>query len=268
MDLTSLSSTLPRSNPPVTSTDDPEEPSSSMLLAAFKQTALSVTNLYKTAANETERCRREGRIDGYQDCLDDFLLFVEKVEVRSDPKTIGMLRQWALSKRRKIGSGGGGNKPRSRREDQEESAEPDPEDLPTTMEEPPLPPQPAPVPQPVAMKSPPPPPPPPPPPSSVFSFRSNLDLPCHIQPSSKFEDIDIPDTDLFSPPTSPTLTGHNNIFQTRTVDPSGFRLGSPSAGRVMQQRAGSKRRIGSLGDFFDFAGMEKVQLEQKRRRCQ
>lgn len=263
MDLTSLSSTLPRSN---TSTDDPEEPTSSMLLAAFKQTALAVTTLYKTAANETERCRREGRIEGYQDCLDDFLAFAEKVEGRSDTKTIEMLRQWALSKRRKTSGGGGGNKPRSRREDQEESAELDPEDLPTTtttvMEEPPLPPQPAPVPQPVAVKS------PRQPPPSVFSFRSNLDLSCHIQPSSKFEDIDIPDTDLCSPPTSPTLTGHTNIFQTRTVDPMGFRLGTPSAGRVMQQRAGSKRRIGSLGDFFDIAGMEKMQLEQKRRRYQ
>lgn len=256
MDLTSLSSTLPRSNP---STDDPEEPSSSMLLAVFKQTALSVTTLYRTAANETERCRREGRMEGYQDCLDDFLAFAEKVEGRSDPRTLEMLRQWALSKRRKTGSGGGGNKPRSRHEDQEESAEPDPEELPTTTEEPPLPPLPTPIPQPVAVKS------PRQPPPSVFSFRSNLDLSCHLQPSSKFEDVDIPDTDLFSPPTSPTLAGHNNIFQTRTVDMPGFRLGTPSAGRVMQQRSGGKR---SLGDFFDISGMEKMQLEQKRRRYQ
>lgn len=264
MDLTSLSSTLPRSNPPTT--DDPEEPSSSMLLAAFKQTALSVTTLYKTAANETERSRREGRVEGYQDCLDDLLAFVEKVEGRSDTKTLEMLRQWALSKRRRAGGGGGSTPKPRRREDREESAELDPEDLITAMEEPPVPQPPTPQPAPStapAMKSPPrqqhPP---------VFSFRSNVPAPLKFD--STYEDVDIGGTDMYSPPTSPA----HNIFQTRTVstpanNPPSLRLGSPSStGRHTQQRTGSKRRIGSLGDFFDIAGVEKMQLEQKRRRHQ
>lgn len=279
MDLTSLSSTLPRSNP---SSEDPDlEPSSTLLLAAFKQTALSVTTLYKTAANEAERSRREGRTEGYHDCLDDLLLFVDKVEGRCEARTLEMLRQWALSKRRKVG--GNGAKSKARREDREESV--DSEELPM-MDNPR---SSSPSPQEQQNPTPPPPQPVNNTPSStksapsdirqqtgVFSFRSNVDLPRHVPPPPRFDNNfeELPDTELYSPPTSPTLSAHNNnIFQTRTIsapsNPPTLRLGSPSStGRHTQQRTGNKRRIGNMPDFFDFAGMEKMQFETKRRRHQ
>ncbi|KAI5853225.1 hypothetical protein DFP73DRAFT_590276 [Morchella snyderi] len=279
MDLTSLSSTLPRSNP---SNEDTDKLSSTLLLAAFKQTALSVTTLYKTAANEAERSRREGRVEGYQDCIDDLLLFLEKVEGRCDKNSLETMRQWALSRRRKAG---GTSKSKSRREDREESV--DSEELPTIdnnvesvspqhqQQNSPSAPQhsannspPRPVkPQPsdVLQQTP------------VFSFRADMDLPRHVPAQPRFDNNsfeELPDTELYSPPTSPTLSAHNpTIFQNRagsnTTNPPPFRLGSPtSTGRHPQQRTGNKRRIGTMADFFDFPGVEKMQFESKRRRHQ
>lgn len=281
MDLTSLSSTLPRSNP---SNEDPDQLSSTLLLAAFKQTALSVTTLYKTAANEAERSRREGRAEGYQDCIDDLLLFVEKVEGRCDKNTLETMRQWALSRRRKAG---GTSKPKPRREDREESI--DSEELPTIDNN-----AESASPQPQQQNS-------PPSPQQqhsvdnsppkhiksqtsdmlqqtpVFSFRADMDLPRHVPSQPRFDNNnfeELPDSELYSPPTSPTLSAHNpTIFQNRsgsnTANPPAFRLGSPtSTGRHSQQRTGNKRRIGSMADFFDFPGVEKMQFESKRRRHQ
>lgn len=278
MDLTSLSSTLPRSNP---STEDPDQLSSTLLLAAFKQTALSVTTLYKTAANEAERSRREGRAEGYQDCIDDLLLFVDKIEGRCDKNSLEMMRQWALSRRRKAGGGG---KTKSRREDREESVDSEelptidnntrsasppsqqhhsptsPQQQPTNNAAPSLKPQPSDIRQ----------------QTPVFSFRSDIDLPRHIPPPPRFDNNnfeELADTELCSPPTSPTLSAHNgNIFPragSNTANPSNFRLGSPpSTGRHIQQRAGNKRRMSNMADFFDFPGIEKIQFENKRRRHQ
>ncbi|KAJ4302584.1 hypothetical protein N0V88_002734 [Collariella sp. IMI 366227] len=44
------------------------------LLDAFKAAALSVTKLYKTSAS----AQAKSRADGYQDCLEDLLLFLDK----------------------------------------------------------------------------------------------------------------------------------------------------------------------------------------------
>ncbi|KOS20346.1 hypothetical protein ESCO_005485 [Escovopsis weberi] len=52
--------------------DSPEQ-----LLDVFKAAALSVTKLYKTSAKAEARARA----DGYQDCLEDLLLFLDKENI-------------------------------------------------------------------------------------------------------------------------------------------------------------------------------------------
>jgi hypothetical protein len=289
---------LPREN--LSSSEDPPdpdpEPSSTLLLQAFKQTALSVTNLYKTAANEAQRSRRDGRAEGYQDCLNDLLAFVDKVESRGDPRTIEMLRQWAYGKRRKVGAGIGGRQ--RKREDREQSMESDEVPAPAVVVDSerscgPGPVSPAPqrsvtpplasmvAPQqpfnPLSRKS--------SPTHSrqqgpVFSFRANIDLPRHVPPpvfeSRPVDSHHLPEMDFYSPPTSPTLATHKNIFHNPgTTNPTaipGFRgaPGSPSStnmGRHGQARAGSKRRFGSLSDFdfFEMAEAEKLQMGKRGR---
>lgn len=117
MDLTSLSSNLPR-NPQQSrypSTPDSEDlPPPAQLMAAFKTAALSVTQLYKSAHAEIEASRKAG----YQDCLDDLarLLSSDRIHINSE---VAKIREWCNSKRRRTGSGGfaagtgrrGGNEP-------------------------------------------------------------------------------------------------------------------------------------------------------------
>jgi hypothetical protein len=50
-------------------TESPEQ-----LLDVFKAAALSVTKLYKTSA----LAEAKARTDGYQDCIDDLLAFLDK----------------------------------------------------------------------------------------------------------------------------------------------------------------------------------------------
>ncbi|KAI5811749.1 hypothetical protein DFH27DRAFT_605857 [Peziza echinospora] len=89
MDLTSLSSTLP--NNPKRNNYPPAE-----LMAAFKQAALSVTNLYKQANTDVERSRKLG----YQDCLDDLLQLISSDRIQLNNEVV-KIREWGLSKRRK-----------------------------------------------------------------------------------------------------------------------------------------------------------------------
>ncbi|KAL7273751.1 hypothetical protein RUND412_003371 [Rhizina undulata] len=287
MDLTSLSSNLPR-NHPASSEEPPEtdqENASALLLSVFKQAALSVTNLYKAAATERERSYRKERTEGYQECLDDILVFIEKVEGRSDPRTMEMLRQWALSRRRKAG-GGGSRKSRPRTEDRDMSS--DVEEAPTDRHRSvsPLHQRHSPPPNitnvspsrkvsPISHVE----------TNPVFSFRSDVNMPRHVPPPPRFdsiEDVELPDNDDYaqSPPTSPTIHphAHGNHFQGRNSQTNnngagGMRLnsGSPSSNSLNKHgaaRAGTKRRLGSLGDFFDLAGMEKIQFGNKRSRHQ
>lgn len=65
----SLNSSLPRSSSIRRSNPPPEH-----LIQSFKTAALSVTNLYKTAAADQIRARELG----YQDALDDLLVFLDK----------------------------------------------------------------------------------------------------------------------------------------------------------------------------------------------
>ncbi|KAL8970395.1 MAG: hypothetical protein Q9197_003828 [Variospora fuerteventurae] len=83
----SLNTSLPRS-PKRTSTQTPE------LLQAFKTAALSVTNLYKTAATNEARARQHG----YQEALDDILAFLDKEKLGLGDGEGWKVRRWATER--------------------------------------------------------------------------------------------------------------------------------------------------------------------------
>ncbi|KAI1177172.1 hypothetical protein F4777DRAFT_542977 [Nemania sp. FL0916] len=71
------------------SIDSPEQ-----LLNAFKAAALSVTKLYKTSA----AVQAKSRSDGYQDCLDDLLHFLDKRDIGLDDGEGWQIRKWATER--------------------------------------------------------------------------------------------------------------------------------------------------------------------------
>ena len=84
----SLNKSLPRS-PKQRSAQPPEQ-----LIQAFKTAALSVTNLYKTAASDQTRARQAG----YQDALDDVLAFLDKENLGLGDGEGWRVRQWATER--------------------------------------------------------------------------------------------------------------------------------------------------------------------------
>ena len=85
----SLNTSLPRSPRRRRSNPPPEE-----LIQTFKAAALSVTNLYKTAAADQRRAREAG----YQDALDDILAFLDKENLGLDDGEGWRIRQWATER--------------------------------------------------------------------------------------------------------------------------------------------------------------------------
>ncbi|GAW17063.1 hypothetical protein ANO14919_065130 [Xylariales sp. No.14919] len=79
------------SSPPkaTSSVDSPEQ-----LLDAFKAAALSVTKLYKTSA----AAQAKSRSDGYQDCLDDLLGFLDKRNIGLGDGEGWQIRKWATER--------------------------------------------------------------------------------------------------------------------------------------------------------------------------
>ncbi|TGJ88683.1 hypothetical protein E0Z10_g109 [Xylaria hypoxylon] len=69
--------------------DSPEQ-----LLDAFKAAALSVTKLYKTSA----AAQAKSRSDGYQDCLDDLLGFLDKRNIGLGDGEGWQIRKWATER--------------------------------------------------------------------------------------------------------------------------------------------------------------------------
>lgn len=83
----SLNTSLPRASP--VKSEPPEQ-----ILQAFKAAALSVTNLYKTAAADQVRARSEG----YQDALDDLLTFLDKQNIGLSDGEGWRIRRWATER--------------------------------------------------------------------------------------------------------------------------------------------------------------------------
>ena len=85
----SLNSSLPRSPRRKRSNPPPEQ-----LIQSFKSAALSVTNLYKTAAADQTRAREAG----YQDALHDLLAFLDQRNLGLDDGEGWKVRQWATER--------------------------------------------------------------------------------------------------------------------------------------------------------------------------
>lgn len=83
---------LNRSLPTSTAAAQPAPPE--QLLQAFKQAALSVTNLYKSAATDHEAIRQVG----YQDALDDLLKFLDRENLGLQDGEGWRVRQWATAR--------------------------------------------------------------------------------------------------------------------------------------------------------------------------
>ena len=64
------------------------------LLQAFRQAALSVTNLYKSAASDHDQIRQAG----YQDALDDLLKFLDRENLGLQDGEGWRVRQWATAR--------------------------------------------------------------------------------------------------------------------------------------------------------------------------
>ncbi|KZF19061.1 hypothetical protein L228DRAFT_251624 [Xylona heveae TC161] len=86
----SLNTSLPQPSSPRPQALHPTED----LLQAFKSAALSVTNLYKTAAGDQAHARQEG----YQDALDDLLSFLDKENLGLGDGEGWRVRQWATER--------------------------------------------------------------------------------------------------------------------------------------------------------------------------
>jgi len=86
----SLDTSLPGASPSKSQIGEPSE----QLLDAFKAAALSVTKLYKTAANDQGRARSEG----YQDALDELLAFLDKEDIGLSDGEGWRIRRWATER--------------------------------------------------------------------------------------------------------------------------------------------------------------------------
>ncbi|KAK4191142.1 hypothetical protein QBC35DRAFT_36578 [Podospora australis] len=64
------------------------------LLEAFKAAALSVTKLYKTSAV----AQAKSRADGYQDCIEDLLAFLDKENIGHSNGEASRIRKWAMDR--------------------------------------------------------------------------------------------------------------------------------------------------------------------------
>lgn len=85
----SLNTSLPSTTPRKTFPQPPEQ-----LLQAFKTAALSVTNLYKTAAADQARAHGEG----YQEAIEELLSFLDKEDIGLDDGEGWRVRRWATER--------------------------------------------------------------------------------------------------------------------------------------------------------------------------
>lgn len=86
----SLNTSLPGTSPPKRHGSEPPE----HLLQAFKAAALSVTQLYKTAAADHAKSRSEG----YQDALDELLAFLDREDIGLSDGEGWRIRRWATER--------------------------------------------------------------------------------------------------------------------------------------------------------------------------
>jgi len=251
----SLNTSLPRTSPPKQQAPNPPE----QLLQAFKDAALSVTKLYKTAATDQTKLRAEG----YQDALDDLLIYLDKEDIGLSDGEGWKVRQWATARL-------DGREPITESDDEMEKdrasspvlqRKPSVTSMPTRNSSPVRPESAAPireVPEPILEE-------PTPihslpvlPPSSTFSFRSAHPYPLDSEMAD--DNQAVVDATLVSAATaSPSITisrssrggsrQANRANRHGTRSTTGSRNGSGGG-------AGQKRKI-NFGDFFDIGDLSK-----------
>lgn len=94
MDMRSLNTSLPRTTHSRTTGQQQSQPPPESLLSAFKAAALSVTALYKNAASDQARSRAAG----YQDALDELLVFLDRESLGLGDGEGWRVRQWATER--------------------------------------------------------------------------------------------------------------------------------------------------------------------------
>ncbi|CAG8949883.1 hypothetical protein HYFRA_00004211 [Hymenoscyphus fraxineus] len=243
------------------------------LLSAFKAAALSVTTLYKTAAQNQSKARA----DGYQDALDELLAFLDKEDIGLSDGEGWRIRRWATERldgrdsvshaesedENPMDKADGTSSPVIQRSQSATRLSPNPKFaragspqrvetvLPTANIPPPVS-DPTPPPQPVAQ-------PPIMPPQSFFSFRSSHPYP---------QDTDSPVADLEMTDNTRT-SGHDNSVQSTNPgititrpqrnasrhNTHSARTGTRSSGTI-GKGAGQKRKI-NMHEFFDIGNVTK-----------
>lgn len=213
------------------SSESPEQ-----LLDAFKAAALSVTKLYKISAS----AQAKARTDGYQDCVDDLLAFLEKEAIGLSDGEGRKIRRWATER---LAEGRDAAPPSLESEDEVEKADPasSPEihhsnsttQLPSLRNEtsmrdsapaPVVPVAPAPEPEIVV------------PTLDTFNFQSQHPYP----PFLNLANLDL--SDSHNATTSP-------VSRSRTRHGNGTRTGSRTVGR-----AGQKRKL-NIAEIFDLGSL-------------
>lgn len=227
------------------------------LLSDFKAAALSVTNLYKTAAAENTRAREQG----YQDALDDVLAFLDKENMGLMDGEGWRVRRWATERL--------DDAPRGSDEEEEtvaETAEGTRSSSPEVQRKPPMPAASSDLPEDSVQRrasEPPqqemqPPAPPAVPSLEDFSFRSHQAYPTNHDREDGGNGMELdnqtsttaaaPSTVRITPkPPRSKHANHARNRENRTTSATfNFNLGSGGAG--------SKRKI-PYPDFFDISGM-------------
>lgn len=218
--------------------DSPEQ-----LLDAFKAAALSVTKLYKTSA----AAQSKARSDGYQDCLDDLLAFLDKRHIGLGDGEGWQIRKWATE--RLDGRDGVSQNTESDDEVEKAEASSSPEIHRTNVSAPPpatrhdapmrtdsAPPMTHVAPIPPAVED------PPPivvPTQEHFTFQSS-------HPYPNIEKLDLSDSSKSNDATNP----HNSTISHPSRSRSIRRLPRPKASAHLGRGAGQKRSI-NFAELFD-----------------
>lgn len=265
----SLNKSLP-SSPTSRPAPPPEQ-----LLQAFRSAALSVTNLYKTAAQGQNSARQIG----YQDALDDLLTFLDRENLGLGDGEGWRVRQWATERLdgTSPAHANGSESEDDRADAEKKRASPSPvlqqktnprSSSPLRAEDTPnLPPAPS-AQQHSLLQS----------RSESFTFRSAHQYPMEIDTNTSLEAPPTPgpETDVSSVP-APTSTPsvrveivpqpqHRPRNPNRHTSHSGrHNTRSSTSLRPLGAGAGSKRRV-TFGDFFDIGNLDPSGGAPKRSR--
>ncbi|MCJ1393298.1 hypothetical protein MMC18_006170 [Xylographa bjoerkii] len=252
----SLNKSLPASSPKTRTVPPPES-----LLQAFRTAALSVTNLYKTAAVDQKQARQTG----YQGALDDLLAFLDKENLGLGDGEGWRVRQWATERldgtppahagsdsdedRAEVEKRTGSSSPVLQQKNIPDLAQrrsPSRSSSPARPEDANGPPHPLPIPSHAIVQ----------PPSDVFTFRSVHQLPqdTDMQSGDVTQNLNSqtdPVTSAvrveFTPRGSRTALRHSSLSSRHNTR-------SSTSLRPLGSGAGSKRRV-TFGDFFDISNL-------------